>query len=291
MNRAHLLACISVAILCLHHQAPVLARPDTAELSATGEAPTSGFDSGSDAETNTRGTGLSTDKLELGHTSANPYKSMIDDLVAVPKTGKRGLETPGTHDTKAPEQRALFYDEDELKARVASVKSTVSTLLGDEGPKTQSEEERELGLQRDIAMRDAYRGARLAGGSGTGFANDNEAQRAAAAQDDTAKMRIMELGFLLWDFLTHPLTIALLVLYGLVRLLIAIVRVAKDPHGRKTKGRRSGARPGSAMKTQSVRTAAPTDFETEQERRYRERRRRSRRQRSRRSFLDYFRST
>jgi len=291
MNRAHLLACISVAILCLHHPAPVSARPDAVEPVATDEASTSGFDSGSGAEANPRGTGLSTDKLDLGHTSPNPYKAMIDDLVAAPKAEKRGLDTPGSRDAKAPEQRSLFYDEDELKARVASVKSTVSSLLGDEGPKTQSEEERELGLQRDIAMRDAYRGARLAGGSGTGFANDNEAQRAAAAQDDTAKMRIMELGFLLWDFLTHPLTIALLVLYGLVRLVIAIIRVARDPHGRKSKGRRSGTRSGSAMKSQSVRSATPTDFETDQERRYRERRRRSRRHRSRRSFLDYFRST
>jgi hypothetical protein len=281
MKPVAILTCLACALL---YVAPVSARLDTA-------APTSGEASpvtAADGDAPESAAGLAVENVDLGHTSSNPYQSMVEDLVSTPKTGQRGLDAK-TPDPKAQVQRSLFYDENELKSRLDSVKSAVSSLLGDDEPKNRSDEERELGLQRDIAMRDAYRGAHLAGGSSLG---DGGASAASTRQDDTAKVRLIELAFLLWDILTHPVTLTILVLYGLARLTLAIVRVAKDPHGRRKRGRRSAGRISvTAPKAQPVHATTATDVETEQERRYRERRRRSRRHRSRRSFLDYFRST
>jgi len=292
MKRFRNLACCVTTLLCLLFSAQVPARPQaTTEPEAKPAA--DGFVAGDEAPKTTPTTAgtISLEKVDLGHAADNPYKAMIEDLVGGPKSDDRDPQAPRRPDTTPPpEQRSMFYDEDELKARATSVKSAVTSMFGDDEPKVQSEEERELSLQRDIAMRGAYRGARLAGGVGVGDAGDGEARRAGEAQDNKAKMRMMELGFMLWDVLTHPLTIALLVLYGFTRMVIAMVRVAKDPYGRNKRehGDRGHAR--RASDAPASRAPTPLELETEQERRYRERRRHSRRRRSRRSFLDYFRS-
>lgn len=281
MKSASLLTCFACLLMGLN-AAPAFARLDSATPTA-GESSTVPGAANEGAPQSSAALGV--ENVDLGHDSANPYQAMVDDLVSTAKAGQKGLD-PKAADPKAQLQRSLIYDENELKTRVNAVKSAVSSLLGEDEPKTRTDEERELGLQRDIAMRNAYRGSQLAGGSGLGDGGTSSASR----QDDTAKIRLIELAFLLWDILTHPATLTILVFYGLARLTLAIVRVAKDPHGRRRKGRRSGSHAHAAPTAQPAHTRASTDFEIEQDRRRHERRHRSRRHRSRRSFLDRFRS-
>jgi len=301
MKYAHFVTCCALATVCLYYPAQGFARPETADTMMDGDKESApGFVHREDAaasmefdrgvEAGSSNTSPPAGTMDMGHATPNPYKAMIDELVAAPKARKGSPDETSRSATKPPEQNTLFYDENELKSRIDTVKSTVSSMFESEAPTTQSEEERELALQRDIAMRDAYRGTRLAGGTDALGSTSGSGAQQATAQDKAAKVRLAELAFLAWDLLTHPLTIALLVLYATARLLVAIFRVAKDPHGRRKKSRRSGGHSSHAMKVQTPAPANLTDFEIEQDRRRRERRHRSRRHRSRRSFLDRFRS-
>jgi len=295
MKPVRLFSCVALALMCLNFPAQGFARPEIGEtVEAGGMVSSKEFAVDDEAgpsttmgiggEIGARHAGATSGEVDLGHSSPNPYKAMIEDLVAAPKSQQRRTETiPGTA-PHVPEQRTLLYDEGELKSRVDSVKATVSSMFAGDAPDAQSEEERELKLQRDIAMREAYRGASL-GGSGALSSSSN-----SDGQEKAAKIRLVELAFLAWDLLTHPVTIALLLMYGFGRLVVAMLRVTKDPRGRRKKLRRSRSSSRNATKSASAPVVALTEFELEQERRHRDRRRRSRRHRSRRSFLDRFRS-
>jgi hypothetical protein len=225
--------------------------------------------------------------LDLGHAGRDPYKAMVDDIVTAP-TAQVRLDTGEAH-PEAQVKRSLIYSEAEINSRVDALKNALSGLLGDDEPEARSDEERELSLQRDIAMRGAYRGAGL-GGS----AQEGGGGASPQSQDGTARVRLLELAFLLWDILTHPVTITVLVLYGLARLTVAIIRVAKDPHGRKKRGasrRHAGTNPHSRPAPAQRSELPPEPARTEPARPERTHRRHGRRHsRGRRSLLDRFRS-
>ncbi len=282
MKHAHYFAPLFVAVFSLCTAEVALARLDSVSQPAVA-SPQETF-TGAATEEETPSVAIS--NVDLGHASKDPYKAMVEDIVATPTSDRSTV----SGQLAAKKGHSLFYDEDEVKARMDSVKSTFSSLFGDDEPQATSDEERELGLQKDIAMRGAYKGTTLAGGSTFGGASSS----ARTQQNDAEKVRLAELAFLIWDILTHPLTLAVVVFYGLGRLTIAIFRVARNPRGDKRKGRRSSSRrtrdrplePAMAQAAQ----AHEQEREPTRERRHRHRRHASRRRRSQRSFLDYFRS-
>ena len=284
MKRAHYVIRLIAIICCLCTTGISPVRADGTTPDAD-EASPSGFVAGTEEEDASTSP---IDDVDLGHNTQDPYKAMVEDIVAAPGAD-RPTAAAELLKNKNESGRALFYDDDELKARMAAVKSTLSSLFGDDGPKAESDEERELSLQKDIAMRGAYRGAALPGGRAYGGASSSSA--AQAPQDEaTGRLRLAELAFLLWDILTHPLTLTVLVLYALARLTVAIFRVARNPHGDKHKGQRASHHRGHSRPMEPVARQAAGEPAPKAEQRHRHRHHASRRHRRKRSFLDYFRS-
>lgn len=216
---------------------------------------------------------------------ADPYETMLRDLVvgALPARN-RTQQAPTTADDDA----ALnFYSKEELKARIHAVKGGIAAMLGSDGRTEQSEEARELELERRIAMRGAYGDARLSGGTGVASAGSSEQRRRAQEDEERARLHLAEILFFIWDVLTHPATIAALVLVALVRAVVFLMRFAPARRGHRPRGKRRHSR----SRTRSPRIAAPVAIqETVAANIEAEKPRHRRRRRRRRSFLDIFRS-
>lgn len=245
------------------------------------EAPESAFDSGYQPST-ARAASAALD-IDLGTGGRDPYKALVSDMIAAPGQRRAQAADGGALrlDTSA-EDTALFYEERVLDARIRALKSSLSSVLGKDPASARSDEERELELQNEIAL-DAANRRSQAGGNGPSRAERD-------ANEAMARKRLYELMFLAWDTLTHPVTITLAVLFGLGRLGLAILRVARDPNG-KGSARRSSS--------QGYRSAPPPDATADPARDERDPHTRSRRHRSkhrsyrhrsRRSLLDRIRS-
>ncbi|QID19296.1 hypothetical protein G3580_17745 [Nitrogeniibacter mangrovi] len=261
---------LGLLVIAMSTCAAAFAGPDAPGTPAAAPSRETGFVSGMEV------TGKAANApavADTGIRSGDPYRAMIDDMLATPRQGRVPDAAATAHDSST-----LFYDEKELQARAASFKAELSAILGDDTPAEQSAEERELTLKKEIAMRAAYADSAAGGRQGH-----------TSQADDTGRLRMIELAFLMWDILTHPLTLSLIALYGLARLAIAILRVARDPHGRKRRQRHGSSRgPATvARPSQPPPSRTPEACSAEPRRRGH---RSSRRRRSRGSFLDRFRS-
>ena len=182
-----------------------------------------------------------------GSAEDDPYQAILREIVvgAAPTRG-RAHQAPTTVDDDA----ALnFNTKEELKARIAAVKGGLASLMGNDGRTEQSEEARELELERRIAMRGAYNGARLAGGAdaatGTGAPGGRE-QRNTSPDEEEARLYLLDLAFFVWDVLTHPATMTALVLIAIFRAALFVMRFAPRTHRvRRHHGKRRRSRSNS----------------------------------------------
>ena len=219
----------------------------------------------------------------------DPYHTMLRELVVGASSARqRTRQAPSTAD----DDTALnFYSREELRSRIDAIKGGVAAMFGSDGRTEQSEEARELELERRIAMRGAYDNARLSGSTGaaSGFASASSGeQRKQAEDEEAARLYLIDLMFFIWDVLTHPATIAALVIVAIVRAVVFFMRFAPRArrgnrhHGKRRRSRSSKRSPQVAAPL-AIQQAVAANIEAEKPKR----RRRGRR---RRSFFDIFRS-
>lgn len=218
----------------------------------------------------------------------DPYQAMLREIVlgAAPNDRRTAQAQPPT---TADDDSALnFYSREELKSRIEAVKGGVASLMGSDGRTEQSEEARELELERRIGMRGAYDNARLSGGAGaTGSASGEQRQRAHS--EDEARLYLIDFAFFVWDILTHPVSIAAYVLIGIIRAMQVILRLAPGArrvrrHGGKRRRSRSTSHAPQLATPRAIQEKVAANIETEKPKHRRRRRKR------RRSFFSFFRS-
>lgn len=194
--------------------------------------------------------GLTVEDVDLGLASNDHVRSLVSEVTETGQTGMIRLQL----DKPAPAaQDTLFYDRSEVEQRAAALRARISTLLGKNAPDEKTSEERELELQQEIELDKSYESA------GKGHAqsgNGNHAQ--SKGKPGTVKLRLLELAFIVWDFITHPLTIFIVVTAGLIRLTVAIYRISGDKSKRRHSHRKS-------KRTQQF--APVTEYEKREERR------------------------
>lgn len=228
--------------------------------------------------------------FRLSDTSENdPYHTMLREIVVGTAPSRQGARQAPT--TTNDDTTLNFYSKEELKARIDAVKSGVASIFGTQGSVAQSDEARELELERRIAMRGAYGNTQhsaTSGSSGGSTSAADGARRQQAADDDAARLYLADLLFFVWDIVTHPATIAALVGIALVRSVVFLMRFApaqrsKRRHGKRRRSR-SSVRSTHGDEASALKKVVAANIEAEKPKR-------RRRRKHRRSFFDLFRST
>jgi len=252
------------------------------ESVTTIDATHSSFESGVHAQDSDPS--LSPEELDLG-ISRDRVRELMDGA-AVDAASPLSRQLNPSRNEKPD---TLIYDASEVEQRAQSLKSKLNALWGQEAPDETSDEERELSLQREIALDKSYAGA-SSGQGGT-------PNRRSDLNNPTLKLRLIEVVLIVWDVVTHPLTIALLVLAFIARITLAIVRLSREESGRRSHRTSGSGTIASEAPVKHANTTAPppseqplTEYEQRMERRRQRRYSRSRRHR-RSSILDLFRST
>ncbi|MCB1959177.1 MAG: hypothetical protein KDE68_01420 [Rhodocyclaceae bacterium] len=219
--------------------------------------------------------------IEADAPDADAYARMIDDILDIPQTGRDSLEEASRPRLgQATGADALMAGEEAaVRARVRGLRDRMSPLFEEQILEGESEEARELRLRQEIALKAS--GVRADPTVGLGGSTHPDGQRdvddAPTRPDDgsgLAYLRIMQMLFLIWDTLTHPASLVLILLYALARGLLAIARM--QPKRRRTRRRSRAALPQTAAPhstpapTMATETAATT---TPRRSRHRRRRR------------------
>jgi len=230
--------------------------------------------------------GAAGQQVDLGASNTDHLRKMIDDAAAVRSATKTAASTAPSEegqagkiqlqldDPKKASKDTLFYDEAEVDARAAALKSKVKSMLDKDVPEELSNEERELELQKQMALSQIDSGKN---------GNNNRS-------DTVLKKRLQELAFLIWDLLTHPATIALVVIAAVIRLVVAINRVSNRGSKHRSSKQHSSGRRTTRAPSAPAQGATITEYEQREERRRQRHYAQRRRGRHRRSWLDRFRS-
>lgn len=228
--------------------------------------------------------------FRLNDTSENdPYQTMLREIVVGSAPSRqRARQAPTTVDD---DTSLNFYSKEELKSRIDAVKSGVASIFGTQGSVAQSDEAREMELERRIAMRGAYDKAQFSGTSGTSRGSTSTADGARRQQgenNDAARLYLADLLFFIWDVVTYPATIAALVGIAIVRSVVFFMRFApahraSRRHGKRRRSR-SSMRSTRVDEADALKKTVAANIEAEKPKR-------RRRRKHRRSFFDLFRST
>ena len=215
--------------------------------------------------------------------SADADARLIADMLDAPRPGPTGPNADPRPRLDETSPHALLHDEEALKQRLREMRDGLSPLFDPKVLEGESEDERELRLRREIALKDSEIRRSVTVGLTNSTPATTTPQR-GEPQDgaERAQLRIAQLLLLLWDIATHPISITLVLLYGLVRGVAAILQMAPRRRRTRHRSRKKTARttpPSAAPDLAMTREMAPPTPRAK--RRHRRRRR---------SFLDRLRS-
>lgn len=266
------------ALLCLAALLTgVGAQPDSG---ASVESNAAGFEQGDTAALEAP---IAASELDLGVQSASVH-DLVRGIAGHDETRPAALRLD---DKPATKPDTLIYQAEEVEARAEAIKSRISSLLGNT-PDEQSEEERERELQKKIALDKSY------SSGATGLSGQRSGGPRSDLDNPTLRLRLIEFGLIVWDVLTHPVTITLAALGFIGRVVMAALRVKREKKSsRRRRSRSYHAKAAERQERPAAQTSdlPMTEYEQQQERRRQRRYSRSRRHHRRSSLLDLFRST
>lgn len=253
------------------------AQPDSG---ASVESNTAGFEQGDAAALEAP---IAASELDLGVQSASVH-DLVRGITDNDETRPAALRLD---DKPATKPDTLFYQVEEVEARAEAIKSRIASLLGNT-PDEQSEEERERALQQKIALDKSY------SSGATGLSGQRSGAPRSDLDNPTLRLRLIEFALIVWDVLTHPVTITLAVLGFIGRVVLAMLRLKRErKSSRRRRSHSRRARGNAAPEAVTARSIEQpmTEYEQQLERRRQRRYSRSRRHHRRSSLLDLFRST